>query len=62
MGQSSEPSPSRTSNDVITTNEGAGAKLVELLKTFSDGILVTHGGAEDLHSRPMAIAKVEAER
>ena len=62
MGQSSQPSQStsRTSNDVITTNEGAGAKLVELLKTFSNAILVTHGGSEDLHSRPMAIAQVEA--
>jgi general stress protein 26 len=59
MGQSSQPSTSGTSNEIITTNEGAGAKLVELLKTFSDGILVTHGGSEDFHSRPMAIALVE---
>jgi general stress protein 26 len=59
MGQPSQPNQTRTPNDVITTKEGAGAKLVELLKTFSNGIFVTHGGSEDIHSRPMAIAQVE---
>jgi general stress protein 26 len=50
----------KPSSDIITTNEGAGAKLVELLKTFSNGMFVTHGTTEDLHARPMALAKVEA--
>jgi general stress protein 26 len=54
MGQ-----PSDNKTDLITTNEGAGAKLVELLKTFHNGMFVTHGGTGDLHSRPMALAKVE---
>ncbi len=54
MGELSEKS------DIITSHEGAGAKLVEILKTFSNGMFVTHGGTGDLHSRPMAIAQVES--
>ncbi|HEY9745239.1 MAG TPA: pyridoxamine 5'-phosphate oxidase family protein, partial [Oculatellaceae cyanobacterium] len=35
------------------------SKLHQLLKHFDTAILVTHGGGNSLHARPMAIAQVE---
>jgi general stress protein 26 len=44
-----------------TTQEQAEQHFIEVLKTFDQAMLVTHGSAAGLHARPMAIAKTEAD-